>query len=187
MTGGVAIGIHIAAAYGDPSRSASAEDIDFVAEAVDALRPTVTDDFLVSHFHLPQAGYPKFMVQLVDPATRLRLDFFPGMLAILERAMTVDIAGVSLRVLRAEDILDHKENLLAKASVHAPVEEKHYADAVRLQAMCRRDVHGPVSPHVGRAAYSHDLDARCPRCDASRRPAFPLAPKQAIFDILGYV
>jgi len=187
MTGGVAIGIHVAAAYGDPSRTAVAEDIDFVAESVEVVRPTVTNDFLVSHFHLPQAGYPKFMVQLVDPATCLRLDFFPGALAILDRAAVVDIAGVAVRVLGADDILDHKIQLLAKASTQAPVEEKHYADAIRLQVMCRREVHRLASPRVARTAYSRDIHAKCPRCEASRRHAFPLAPKRVILDLLGYV
>jgi hypothetical protein len=187
MTGGVAIGVHLARSYGDASRGAAAEDIDFAVESVDAIRPTVTNDFLVSHFHLPQMGYPKFMVQLVDPVTRLRLDFFPGALAVLERSATVDIAGVSVRILAPEDILDHKIHLLASASAEAPVEAKHYSDAIRLGGISQRAISRMAAPHPASRAYSRDVNATCPRCEASKRPVFPLAPKQAIFDVLGYI
>jgi hypothetical protein len=87
LTGGVAIGIHLGVASVDGARAA--EDVDFVADDVDAVRPTVTREFLVSHFHLPQSGYAKFLVQLVDPATRLRLDFFPDAGRVLSRASIV--------------------------------------------------------------------------------------------------
>jgi hypothetical protein len=89
LTGGVAIGIHLAVASGDRTRAIAAEDVDLVADDVDAVRPTVTGEFLVSHFHLPQSGYAKFLVQLVDPATRLRLDFFPDAGRVLSRASIV--------------------------------------------------------------------------------------------------
>jgi hypothetical protein len=35
--------------------------------------------------------------------------------------------------------------------------------------------------------YSRDASAMCPRCDQSVDPAFSLAPKQRILDVLGYV
>src|SRR4051812_5730152 len=35
------------------------------------IAPSVTATFLLSHFHLAQSGYSRFMVQLVDPDTRL--------------------------------------------------------------------------------------------------------------------
>ena len=122
------------------ARSATAEDIDFVAAEVDAVCHTVTNDFLVSHFHLPQASYPKFLIQLVDPVTRLRLDFFPDTTRSMSRAPVLDVAGIPLRVLDARDILDHKMSLLSNASAAHPGEQKHYADAERLGAMCGRHV-----------------------------------------------
>jgi len=36
---------------------------DFVAAHVDAVRETAIREFLVSHFHLPQPGYAKFLIQ----------------------------------------------------------------------------------------------------------------------------
>ena len=187
LTGGVAIGIHAGAANDHRARSRAAEDIDFVAESIDAVRPSVTSDFLVSHFHVPQPGYPKFLIQLVDPLSRLRVDVFPDSLGALSRASTVTIGGVSLRMLDAETLLAHKLQLVAGASALSPVEEKHDADVQRLGAICGRDVPTLPASHLVRAAYSRDLEEVCLRCEVSRRDAFPLAAKRAIFDVLGYI
>src|SRR5215472_16271374 len=72
LTGGVAIEIHCREAATTSGRMRIA-DVDFVAASVDAIAPSVSRSLLVSHFHLPQPGYPNFMVQLVDPETRLRI------------------------------------------------------------------------------------------------------------------
>jgi hypothetical protein len=61
-------------------------DVDFVAGRMDAIRGSVTRDFLVSHYHVAQPGVPKAIVQLVDPDTRLRIDFFPDLAGAVKRA-----------------------------------------------------------------------------------------------------
>lgn len=187
LTGGVAIGIHVARHTGLLERAAAAEDIDFVADGLDAIRPSVTNCFLVSHFHLPQQGYSKFLVQLVDPITRLRVDFFPDALGALDRAPVADIAGTPIRMLAAGDILEHKVRILSTGSAEDPVEDKHYRDAIRLTAMCGRDMQPMASSHLVGTAKSKDCDAPCPKCDRSQCPDFPLASKQEILEILGYV
>lgn len=187
LTGGVAIGIHLDGTRDGQARSATAEDIDFVAAEVDAVCHTVTNDFLVSHFHLPQASYPKFLIQLVDPVTRLRLDFFPDTTLALTQAAVLDVAGIPLRVLAACDILDHKMRLLCNASAAHPVEQKHCADAERLGAICERQVAPMEAVRLATTVYSQDVDGTCLRCEGSRHGAFPLAPKRAIRDVLGYV
>jgi len=80
LTGGVAIGIRAAQHRADTTRAAAADDIDLVAGSADAVRSSVSTDFLISHFHLPQPGYAKFLVQLGDAAARLRVDVFPDAL-----------------------------------------------------------------------------------------------------------
>jgi len=187
LTGGVAIGLHLGVSPRRRMRRLAAGDVDFVAENADVVRQTVATDFLVSHFHLPQPGYPKFLVQLVDPATRLRVDFLPDALRALNRALKADVAGIPLLVLRAQDILDHKLALLAGASAANPVDEKHYVDARQLGTVCGREVLELPASHRSTTSYSRDIDAACRRCEVSQCAAFPLAPKRAIFDILGYV
>ncbi len=187
LTGGLAIGLHLGDAHGGRARESAAEDIDFVADAPDALSPTVTTDFLISHFHLPQPGYPKFLLQLVDGVTGLRVDIFPDTLRALSRAAMADVAGVPLLVLRSDDILDHELATLARASITHRVDAKHYEDAKRLAAACGRRVPSIPSSHLTVSTYSRNVGETCARCDVSRSAAFPLAAKQAILDVLGYV
>ena len=178
VTGGVAIGIHVEAACGEQARGAAAEDVDFVAQDIDAVRATVIDDFLVSHFHAPQPDSAKFMIQLVDPVTRLRLDFFPDALRALTRAFVVPFGDLPFRVLEAADLLDHKIALLSKASAANRVDAKHYADAARLGTICGRAVPPIAASQLATTAYSQDVGEVCARCEVSRRAGFPLAPKQ---------
>jgi hypothetical protein len=187
IAGGVAIGLHMIRSSGDAGRRLAADDVDFVAESVSAIRPTVTTEFLVSHFHLPQPGYSKFLVQLVDPSERLRLDVFPGPTGAIGRARLAKVAGVPFRVLEASDILTDKLRLLAEASPDRRVDPKHCADALWLEAICGRAVPFVPEAHLGTTALVRDVNAKCARCEASRCESFPIAAKQQIFDILGYV
>jgi hypothetical protein len=161
--------------------------VDLVAEGVDAVSAAVVRDFLVAHFHLPQPGYPKFLVQLVDPCSRLRVDLFPDSLGALPRAREQRVAGVPVRVLDPCSILDHKLATLARASEDRPVDGKHHRDALLLGELCGRSVPRPPAAQLRPDAYSQDVDAACGRCDASRSDRFPLAPRRQIHEILGYV
>lgn len=186
LTGGIAVDLH-ARASGRRRLAGPHGDVDLVAEAADAVSPTVTGDFLVSHYHLPQPGYPKFLVQLVDPCSRLRVDVFPDSLGALARARQHSVAGVSIRVLDPYGILDHKLATLARASQDHPVDAKHHRDALLLGELCGRPVPPTPAAYLRPDAYSQDVEAVCARCDASRSDRFPLAPRRQIHDILGYV
>lgn len=187
LTGGMAIGLRLNGDADGPRRGIAAADIDFVAEDVEAVRPSVATDFLISHFHLPQSGYPKFMIQLADPVTRVRIDFFPDSLRAVVRAASVTVGGVQLRVLHIDDLLAHKLALLSKASPTAPIDEKHFQDAERLASLRGRAVGSIPSSHLADTVLSRDLEELCPRCQVSRCDAFPLASKRAVFAALGYV
>ena len=138
----------------------------------------MTADFLVSHFH---TGPPKFMVQLVDPQTLLRIDVFPDRTGSIARAHQVQ--GVPVPVVRQDDMVAHKLDLLRRASPARPIDAKHRRDLLAL---------GGTVPDLPTRCwapdtYSTDLTVRCERCETSRTAGFPLAPKQAIFNLLGYV
>lgn len=74
----------------------------------EAVSSSVATQFLVSHFHLPQPGYPKFLIQLVDPVSRLRVDVFPDLSGSVQRAPVRDVADLQIRVLDVRSILEHK-------------------------------------------------------------------------------
>jgi len=184
LTGGVAIQIHSHSAGVSSGRTRIA-DLDFVATSVDAIRASVATHFLVSHFHLPHPGYPKFMVQVVDPDTRLRIDVFPDLVGSIGRATLSTVAGQRLLVLDAHSILDHKLHGLSRASAARPIDEKHRRDAITLASLCGRHVDPLQTDWVTIEIYDVDLRP-CPRCEVSRTPGFNVAPRQQIFEVLGY-
>jgi hypothetical protein len=175
LTGGVALQSHL------PSSRAAVADVDFVARRMDAVAATVSRDFLVSHYHVQQPGLKKAIVQLVDPMTKLRIDIFPDLAGMMSRATRAEVGGLSLLVVTAADLLAYKLQMLAK-----PVDDKHWHDALALAALLSVPP-PPRPPHLVRDVYCTDLALVCDRCERSRSSDFPLAPKRAIFDVLGYV
>jgi hypothetical protein len=188
VTGGVAIALHLGpATRGTRRLGQPAHDLDLVADAADAISAGVVNEFLVSHFHLPQPGYQKFLIQLVDPVAGVRVDVFPDSLGLLPGTTSRAVAGHRMRVLDPCALLEHKLALLASASPERPVDEKHYADSVWLADYCGRLVPAVAASVLRQPEYSCDLDMQCPRCEASRHPDFPLAQKRRILAVLGYV
>jgi len=186
LAGGVAVEVRLAD-LGVPGWRDRILELDFVARRRETITPGVAEEFLVCHYHVPQPGYPKFLVMVVDPVSRIRVDVFPDLVGFIGKAQPMSVCGQSWLVLDLESMLDHKLLTLAKAADHRPVDEKHHRDALALAALLGRSV--PLVPpaNLGKDVYSTDLDARCPRCEASRDAAFPLAPKRRVFDALGYV
>ena len=185
LTGGVAIQLGLAAGGYSGARTPIA-DLDLVARHFDAVAPSVSSEFLVSHYHLPQPDAPKFMIQLVDPEVRIRVDVFPDLAGSLGSARWRTVGGYKLKVLTLESILEHKLLTLSKASETAPVDPKHFDDAKRLAAFVGRCV-PPISKNsLVEDVYGGAADLECRRCEWSRRPTFPLARKREIFDLLGW-
>ena len=90
ITGG--IGMHPGmAGLGRQGLRDDIADLDLVAASTGAIRPTVVEQFLVSHYHVVRPGVPKFMIQLVDPVSRIRVDVFPDLVGSLVDARTIAI------------------------------------------------------------------------------------------------
>lgn len=189
LTGGVAIAHHAGAHGRQRTREPGSVrgDVDLVAALPDAVAASVVGPFLVSHFHRPQPGYNKFLVQLVDVASRLRVDVFSCGDDVWAGMAGGAVAGSGFPVLAPDRILEHKLAILAQASAEQPVDEKHYRDALLLGEICAREVPERDPGVFAPTLYDHDLTAPCARCDASRDASFPLAPKRRVYELLGYV
>jgi len=186
MTGGVAIDL---ALHGSGVRSISdhVADLDFVATSRQSVAQGIVKDFLVCHYHAPQPGYPKFLIMLVDPDSRLRVDIFPDLVGALKRATRITLGRENLLMLDPDSILEHKLLTLARASETNPADPKHYRHALALARRSGRPIPRVPAAHLAVDVYSTDLRAPCRRCEFSRDPAFSLAPKREIFELLGYV
>jgi hypothetical protein len=185
ITGGVAIQFGMIELGRDGSRETIA-DLDLVAGSLDAVAPSATDAFLVSHYHVVQPGVPKFMIQLVDPVTRIRVDVFPDLVGSLGRAKAVRVGLESAKMLALEDILEHKLLTISKASPINPVDPKHVRDAYALAKLFNRVVPAVADDSLAEDVYGGDADIRCRRCKLSSSPHFPLAPKDQIFSLLSW-
>ena len=184
ITGGVAIQLRLAE-VGYAGRRSAIADLDCVARSLDAIAPSVSDVFLVSHYHVVQPGIPKFMMQLVDRVSRIRVDVFPDLVGSLARARAVRIKNQSLRMLALEDILEHKLHTISKASRTNPVDPKHVDDAYLLGDLLGRRIAAVAKEYLVEDVYGID-DAYCERCQLSLNSLFPLAPKREIFTLLGW-
>lgn len=186
LTGGVAIELRAASA-GLTSGRRTLHDVDFIISDYTRIASTVAADFLIGHYHVPQDRVPRFLLQLVDVASGLRTDIFPDLAGSLERARPVALLRERVLMLDASDMLEHKLKTLAGASTSNLIDEKHYRDAVLLAAICGKSILRVSADVLGRDVYGTDVSGVCDRCARSASAAFPLAPRQAILDVLGYV
>lgn len=170
---------------GQEARRNRVADLDFVISSLDAISPTVAGSFLVSHYHVVQPGVPKFMVQLVNPMSPLRIDFFPDVAGSIADAQMTAIGGHQIQVLPLERIFEHKLLTLSRASPAARIDPKHVHDAQLLA----RALHRPA-PTVAAGSLAPDVygveDWNCRRCELSRDADWPLAPRERIFELLGW-
>ena len=107
MTGSVAMQLGLAV-LGQQGPRKEIADLDLVAACIGAVRPGVVEQFLVSHYHVVQPGVPKFMIQLVDPKSRIRIDVFPDLVGSLTDARPIDVGAHAVLVLPLERIFEHK-------------------------------------------------------------------------------
>jgi hypothetical protein len=161
-------------------------DLDLVAASIGAITANVVDQFLVSHYHVVGPRVPKFMIQLVDPVSGIRVDVFPDLVGSFLDARMIAIGAHVVQVLPLERIFEHKVLTLSQASQSAPIDPKHLDDARLLG-----DLLGKPVPHVALEALAPDVygleaDRSCERCAVSRHPSWPLAPKDQIFELLGW-
>lgn len=185
IAGGVAMQFALAEA-GRRGPGDQVADLDLVASSIEAIRPGVVEQFLVSHYHAVRPGVPKFMIQLVDPKSRIRVDVFPDLAGSVEAARTIKVAGHSIRLLPLSRIFEHKVQILSRACPSAPIDPKHVRHAQVLGELLGRPV-PPVAQEVLAAdIYGIDNDTSCERCELSRHPSWPLAPKDRIFELIGW-
>ena len=143
------------------------------------------EQFLVSHYHVMQPGVPKFMIQLVDPKSRIRIDVFPDLVGSLTDARPTLVGAHTILVLPHERIFEHKVHTLSRASRSAPVDPKHVRDAHVLGEVLGRQPPVVSAEVLATEVYGID-DWFCERCELSRHPTWPLAPKDQIFELLGW-
>lgn len=162
-------------------------DVDVVAEELAVVQPSAAGSFLISHYHQPTRNSPKFMVQLVDPHSRYRVDIFPDLEGSIGRSTAHALIDQSIFVLSEADILRHKLQTLRESRRDQPVDPKHLDDMRVLAGTLGEATPDFSSLHLQREEFAMDTTQTCARCRESQSSAFPLAPKREVFKVLGYV
>jgi hypothetical protein len=185
ITGGVAMELAMAGQYRPGLRSEIA-DLDLVVTSVEAVNPSVLTQFLLSHYHVVQLGVPKFMIQLVDRQSHIRVDIFPDLAGSVAEASEISLGEHRVHVLALQRVLEHKLLMVSSASRATPIDPKHVRDAVALADLLESGAPDIPPEALAPDVYGGDADLACRRCELSAHPDWPLAPKDRIFEMLGW-
>jgi len=185
VTGGVGMQLGLADLGRQGPRDHVA-DLDLVVASGEAVRSEVLAALLLSHYHVVCPGVPKFMIQLVDPESRIRIDIFPDLVGSLASARRMAIGRHSIPVLPLERIFEHKVQTLLRSSESTPIDPKHRDDARLLGAVLGRPVPDVAVEALTPDVYGMEANYHCGRCELSHHPGWPLAPRERIFELLGW-
>lgn len=187
-------------------------DIDIIVENISALPQSITEDFLVSHFH-PLRERGKILLQLVEQKYKTRIDIFtPYSFSLMNRVKRADFSEITCKIVSAEDLTARLLAILYPVTNGRPCDPKYYGKFNLLYKFADLEIVRQVwldyrkedylesfdlvvdaihryiakDPNIlCKDSYSQDLEESCPWCVYS--DSFPLSPKSKIFDILGYV
>ncbi len=212
LTGGIAIELHIQRCGGEACLRAL-HDMDFIAdsfEQIPASLGSLGDELLIRHVH-PDDPPGKTMMQAVDPETSMRVDVFRAYGFEMDRVLTIEVAGVTLRMVSLRDIVARHARLNWDLMEGKQVAPKYARDFLRLLEFVAVDqmediwqkhrkpqslenfaatvqqlrrVIGLRSDLLVGQTYSRDPDEVCPRCRMT--DAFRLADARQIMLHLGY-
>ncbi len=211
ITGSIALSWHLLK-NGLRRKKRRLNDIDMVVESLPILRPSLSKEFLIRHFH-PQRGGGRILIQLVDEEHRTRIDVFtPSTRRLTERLTNFAIGDLSCRVVSAEDLSAKLLSVIYTVTNGEPVEPKYVEHFRALSALADSGMAGEVwreyrkesqplefeeaaeavklcaaaNPELLQAGqYSQDVNQACSWCRESE--LFPLAPRSKIYEILNYV
>lgn len=113
-----------------------------------------------------------------------------GLAAIGHRGSRTTIVDLDLISKRLDSVLETVSSSFLVSHYHvlgSAVDPKHDLDARALGAIFRREVPAVPADLLVEDVYGGNVDLVCQRCGLSRTRSFPLAPKDQIFDLLGYV
>lgn len=208
LVGGIAIRYHLTQrGIGYPIRPFN--DLDMIAKNASVVSPSVTNDFLVYHYH-PQIR-DSFFIVLVDPQSKTKIDIFNYDPAP-EKLISVPFKGQQVEIVSIEDQLVKTALDIRRISNEAKVDPKQFTDVELLMKIANLKeaeeiwrskyfarFQGSLLDTIKKAQYIarehpdwlREKPFRKPKayvCRACHGTAdFPITPMEDIYNILGYV
>lgn len=125
VTGRLAVAWHLSW-RGVNMRKRPFNDIDVVIKGESRLRASLTQHFLVAHYH-PAHGRGRMLLQLADEESRGRIDLFtPGSDSLAERSLTAGLGEGKVDVVAAEDLAARLLCVLCQVLAGRTVDAKYY-------------------------------------------------------------
>lgn len=208
IVGGLAIRYLLSKAGVDyPLRSFN--DLDLMVENANAVSQTVSNDFLIYHYHPSQNN--SFYIVLVDPISRTKVDIFDWN-PPLEKYITVEFEGYKLKMRSVEDQLVKTVYDIQRISEEKKVDPKQFEDTKLLMQIVDlkkadklwrkrnfKGYPGSLEKAIERAnkiAKQHPQwlqrdpfkrvePYHCVACKSTKE--FKITPMKEIYKILGYV
>ena len=211
VTGSIATALHLLK-NGIRRQMTRLNDIDTVVEDLPRVRSSLSQDFLINHFH-PLRGQGRVLFQLVDEEYSTRIEVFTSnSITLSERLTDFSIGDLRCRAVSAEDVLAKLLSVIYPVTKGEKVDPKYVehfqalSAAVDLKTMreiwrdyrkesyplsfdeaveaVRRSIN--ANPDLlQREEYCQDINFACRWCFEAEQ--FPLAPRSKIYEILGYV
>jgi hypothetical protein len=184
-------------------------DLDIIAETIDAIDPKVATDFMVYHHHPPKDN--SFYLVLVDPESRTKMDIFDYSRPP-ESFIKVPFGNDEIKLVSPEDQLAITVWDIQRISENSKVDPKQFSDASLLLQVVDIDLANKIWKRKKSAQWPTDINEAikraeniraehpdwvqekpfrkpkpyvCPNCVAN--PQFPLTPMSKIYKVLGYV
>lgn len=211
FTGGIAIDWHLLS-KGIHRQKKQFNDIDIVVDDLSGIRDSLSEDFLINHFH-PLRGKGRILIQLVDAKYSTRIDIFtPTSATLRERLTDLTIGDLSCKVVSSEDILAKLLAViypLTKGECVDPKYLEHFNSLYSIADLKQereiwldyRKEDQPLDFDNAREAVYESVEARaelikkpdycqgvefiCHWCSES--DLFPIADRHEIYSILGYI
>lgn len=184
-------------------------DLDFMIRDRFEMKPSITTEFLIAHYHLPRNT--SFFAGLVDPQTKVTIDVFDYYHAPVDPEK-VQIGGFQLKIRGAEDQLTKAVYDLMKITKGHTVSPKEFDSTDQLLQVVDLEKAGRIWRIKYTSLYPFSIMEAIQRAKDERRkypehvfefptrttepynclectmvPGFTLTPKEEIIKVLGYV
>lgn len=128
IVGGIARRFHLMR-HGVPFPQRPFNDLDFMVKDRHEMRPSITTDFMIAHYHPPRGT--SFFAGLVEPDTKVTIDVFDYFHAPVEPEQ-VRLGGYDLKIRSAEDQLTKAAYDLVKITKGHTLSPKEFDSADQL-------------------------------------------------------
>lgn len=208
IVGGVSRRHHLIK-HGIPYPPRPFNDLDFMIRDISEMKPSVTTEFLIAHYHLPRNT--SFFAGLVDPQTKITIDVFDYYHAPVDPE-EVQIGGFQLKIRGTEDQLTKAVYDLMKITKGQTLSPKEFDSADQLLEVVDLEKAGRIWGMKYSSFYPFSIIEAIQRAKEERRkypervfefptritepyiclectevPGFALTPKEEIIKVLGYV